>query len=94
MSVGIIGQGFVGKALKAGFEKYYTTNTFDLNGNCNCKTLHELVNNSDIVFICVPTPMKKDGGCDISIVEGVVRDINETVNCNQDGKIVVIKSTN
>ena len=36
--VGIVGQGFVGKALKAGFEKYYTTNTYDLNGNCNCES--------------------------------------------------------
>ena len=27
---------------------------------------------NDIIFICVPTPMKKDGSCDTSIVEGVV----------------------
>jgi len=83
----------VGTAVKTVFEKHYKTNTFDLNGNCSCKTLHELVNNSDVVFVCVPTPMKKDGGCDTSIVESVVNDINETVNSNQDGKIVAIKST-
>ena len=35
--VGIIGQGFVGKALKFGFEKYYTTNTFDIKEYCNCE---------------------------------------------------------
>ena len=93
MGVGIIGQGFVGKALKAGFEKYYKTNTFDLNGKCNCKNIEDLVDKSDIIFVCVPTPMKKDGSCDTSIVENVVKDINETVNCNQDGKIVAIKST-
>ena len=93
MKIGIVGQGYVGTAVKEVFGKHYETNTFDLNGNCSCKTLHELVNNSDVVFVCVPTPMKKDGSCDTSIVESVVRDINETVNSNQDGKIVAIKST-
>ena len=91
--IGIVGQGYVGTAVREVFSKYYETNTFDLNGNCTCKTLHELVDISDIIFVCVPTPMKKDGSCDISIVESVVKDINETVNCNQDGKIVAIKST-
>ena len=93
MKIGIVGQGYVGTAVKEVFSKHYETNTFDLNGDCTCKTLHELVNTSDIIFVCVPTPMKKDGSCDTSIVEGVVKDINETVNCNQDGKIVAIKST-
>jgi len=92
-NIGIVGQGYVGTAVKSVFEKHYKVNTFDLNGNCSCKTLHELVNNSDVIFVCVPTPMKKDGSCDTSIVENVVKDINETVNCNQDGKIVAIKST-
>jgi len=93
MRIGIVGQGYVGTAVKEVFSKHYETNTFDLNGDCTCKTLHELVNTSDIIFVCVPTPMKKDGSCDTSIVENVVKDINETVNCNQDGKIVAIKST-
>ena len=93
MKIGIVGQGYVGTAVKEVFSKHYETNTFDLNGKCNCNSIHELVNNSDIIFVCVPTPMKKDGSCDTSIVESVVKDINETVNCNQDGKIVAIKST-
>jgi len=29
----------------------------------------------DIVFVCVPTPMKRDGECDTSIVEQVVDEI-------------------
>ena len=93
IKIGIVGQGYVGTAVKQVFNKHYSTKTFDINGMCTCKTLHELVDISDIIFVCVPTPMKKDGSCDTSIVEGVVKDINETVNCNQDGKIVAIKST-
>ena len=51
MRIGIVGQGYVGTAVKTVFEKHYKTNTFDLNGNCSCKTLHELVNNSDVVLL-------------------------------------------
>ena len=92
--VGIVGQGFVGKALKAGFEKYYTTNTYDLNGSCSCETIDELIDNSNIIFVCVPTPMKKDGSCDTSIVEGVVTDIDKlVVYRNVSDRVVVIKST-
>ena len=93
MKIGIVGQGDVGTAVREVFSKHYKTNTFDLNGDCTCKSMDELIDNSDIIFVCVPTPMKKDGSCDTSIVESVVKDINETVNCNQDGKIVAIKST-
>ena len=83
MKVGIVGQGFVGKALKSGFEKHYKTNTFDLNGKCSCESLDKLIDKSNIIFICVPTPMKKDGSCDTSIVEGVVKDINNVCNVRQ-----------
>ena len=59
-TIGIVGQGYVGTAVKTVFEKYYETNTFDLNGKCNCRDMEELVDNSDIIFVCVPTPMKKN----------------------------------
>ena len=73
MKIGVVGQGYVGTAVRTVFEKHYETNTFDLNGDCNCETIGELIDNSDIIFVCVPTPMKKDGSCDTSIVEGVVK---------------------
>ena len=91
MRIGIVGQGYVGTAVKTIFEKHYDTNTFDLNGECNCKNLDELVSGSDIIFICLPTPMKKNGSCDISIVQGTVEKINKISDLNN--KIVAIKST-
>ena len=95
MKIGIVGQGYVGSAVKEVFSKHYETNTFDLNGDCTCTDIEDLVAASDIIFVCVPTPMKKDGSCDTSIVESVVKDIDETVQCftNKDHKIVAIKST-
>ena len=90
MKIGIVGQGYVGTAVKTVFEKHYKVNTFDLNGKCNCIDMEDLVDKSDIIFVCVPTPMKKDGSCDISIVESVIDEIEDV---DISGKIVAIKST-
>ena len=90
MKIGIVGQGYVGSAVKEVFSKHYETNTFDLNGNCTCTNIEDLVDKSDIIFVCVPTPMKKDGSCDTSIVEGVIDEIEDV---DISGKIVAIKST-
>tara|TARA_A100001391_G_scaffold204459_1_gene200253 strand:- start:415 stop:1248 length:834 start_codon:yes stop_codon:yes gene_type:complete len=90
MNIGIVGQGYVGTAVREVFSKHYKTNTFDLNGNCTCTNIEELVDKSDIIFVCVPTPMKKDGSCDTSIVESVVDEIEDV---DITDKIVAIKST-
>ena len=90
MKIGIIGQGFVGTAVREGLKDYHTINTFDLVKECNCDSISDLVNKSTYIFVCVPTPMKIDGSCDTSIVENVVEEIN-TVSMTD--KIVIIKST-
>ena len=90
MKIGIVGQGYVGTAVKEVFSKHYETNTFDLNGDCTCTDIEDLVDKSDIIFVCVPTPMKKDGSCDTSIVESVVDEIEDA---DISDKIVAIKST-
>ena len=90
MRIGIVGQGYVGTAVKEVFSKHYETNTFDLNGDCTCTDIEDLVDKSDIIFVCVPTPMKKDGSCDTSIVESVVDEIDDV---DITDKIVAIKST-
>ena len=58
MKIGIVGQGYVGTAVKTVFENHYETNTYDLNGKCSCESMDELIDKSDIIFVCVPTPMK------------------------------------
>ena len=94
MRIGIVGQGYVGTAVKEVFSKHYETNTYDLNGKCSCESLDELIDNSDVIFVCVPTPMKKDGSCDTSIVEGVVGDLNALALTRQcSDRIIAIKST-
>lgn len=50
----------------------------------------EGVENSDVIFIAVPTPPQQDGSVDLSFMEGVARDIAATMTSY---KIVVDKST-
>lgn len=89
-TIGIVGQGFVGSSINSFFSKTnLNVNTFDLNGNCNCKNLEQLVSNSELIFICLPTPMLNNGECDLSIVKNVIKDITKI---NKD-RIIVIKST-
>ena len=95
MRIGIVGQGYVGTAVKEVFSKHYDVETYDLDKDkCSVDYLEDIVELSNIIFICVPTPMKKDGSCDTSIVEAVVKDINDmVVSRNVSGRIVAIKST-
>jgi UDPglucose 6-dehydrogenase len=45
------------------------------------------------IFVCVPTPMRKDGSCDTSIVESVVMEVDAAVKEMGLLRVVVIKST-
>ena len=94
MKIGILGQGFVGTAVREGLQNYHKVNTFDLVKESTCKSLTELVEKSKVIFVCVPTPMNKDGSCNTSIVENVVKGIDEVVSYKKLKNIViVIKST-
>ncbi len=92
MKIGIVGQGYVGTAVKTVFEKHYDIETYDINIDLSStKSTAELAQNTDLIFVCVPTPMNKDGSCNIFTVEKVIAQINDTDNSRC--KIVAIKST-
>jgi UDPglucose 6-dehydrogenase len=95
MKIGIVGQGYVGTAVKTVFEKHYDVHTYDIKEKCTETDMNGLVQVSDIIFVCVPTPMNKDGSCNLDIVKSVVREIDEISYDDyvDDGKIVAIKST-
>ena len=89
--IGVVGQGYVGTAIKLGFQDHYdvlTYDKFDLGKSTHSK-ISDLVAEAKVIFVCVPTPMRKDGTCYTGIVEEVIREINETATDH----IVVIKST-
>ena len=93
--LGIIGQGFVGSAVREGMKNHYDLITYDKDPEKrNVKTIYELVEQVNITFLCVPTPMKKTGECDLYIVRGVLQEINGIVrSLGREDFIVIIKST-
>ncbi len=90
-NIGIIGQGFVGTAIKEGMQHALTVDTYDKYKSelSTCNSVKELCKKTKIIFVCLPTPMKTDGSCDLSIVESTVEEINKHSNFH----IAVIKST-
>ena len=66
MKIGIIGYGHVGKAMH---ELFTNAIIYDNYKNIGSK---QQINECDVAFVCVPTPMTIDGACDTSIVEEVV----------------------
>ena len=54
MKIGIVGQGYVGTAVRTIFQKYYDVSTYDVNSELSTyDTLQELVTKSDVIFVCV-----------------------------------------
>ena len=93
-TIGIVGLGYVGTAIKSGFEKHYEIETYDkFSTSKSTVNLHDLVLLCDVIFVCVPTPMNKDGSCHTNIVEEVILEINEISISSESKPIVVIKST-
>ena len=90
-NIGIIGQGFVGTATYEGLKEHFSVYTYDkfLKEKSNCDSMRHVCEYAKIVFVCLPTPMRKDGSCDLSILEPVLLKINSYGLEN----IVVIKST-
>jgi UDPglucose 6-dehydrogenase len=89
-TVGIVGKGFVGGAMYENFKDAFNVLVWDKDeSKRTVDTFDQFVNTSDIIFICVPTPMKESGECDTSIVESVVSEIS-TIDRR---KYVMIKST-
>jgi len=89
IKIGIVGQGFVGTAVKEGLKDYFNIETFDIIKDSSCDSLYELSNLSDVVFVCLPTPMESNGDCHLDIVENALLGLNTIEKC----KTIVVKST-
>src|SRR3989344_6964400 len=82
-SIGIIGGGVVGQAVKSFYDGTTSVKVYDKFKTMN--TWEETVA-QDVIYICVPTPY--DNGFDLSVVDEVLQKLSL-----EQGKIVVIKST-
>ncbi len=87
MNIGIVGLGVVGSAIRHGFTKLgHDVKVHDI----NIDTELHAIGDTEIVFVCVPTPQLESGRADTEIVKEVVRDI---VDKTEYTGIVAIKST-
>jgi len=89
-TIGVVGAGYVGKAVIGLFEDDYEVLIYDpyfeggFNGHRFVSNLSEL-DNVDLLVICVPTQMNEDGSCDTSLVEDSIK--------GTAVKLILIKST-
>ena len=91
--IGIVGQGFVGNAVYQKFKNYYDVLTNDLDDTKSTSTIENMVPLCTTIFICLPTPMKSDGKCDVSILEKVLSKIDLLADNYETQRTIVIKST-
>jgi UDPglucose 6-dehydrogenase len=103
--IAVVGQGFVGGSLttvfaERGFYVYVCDKTGKQatgaqQGFSELSSLVEFVECIDtftgVFFVGLPTPMREDGSCDVSIVEGVLDELSKLPG--EKDRIAVIKST-
>ena len=83
--LGVIGHGYVGESQSFAFSPSFDVRVYDKDSLKSTHSLNEVLD-SDFIFVCVPTPMKKDGSQDLSFVENFFKTAKE-------GPIYIIKST-
>ena len=91
-TVGIIGNGFVGNAVYQNVRDKVETKIYDVDKNRSLNTFEEVLQ-QEYVFVCVPTPMKADGSCDLSILEKLFEDISKIEMELFEERTFIIKST-
>jgi UDPglucose 6-dehydrogenase len=89
MNIGIVGHGFVGKALDYGFKD---THNILVNDKFHKEStdLKVVLEESDVIFFCLPTPFDEETmHIDLDIYDRVIKEASELIS----GKLFCIKST-
>tara|TARA_R110002020_G_scaffold70270_1_gene182460 strand:+ start:361 stop:1248 length:888 start_codon:yes stop_codon:yes gene_type:complete len=96
-NIGIVGNGFVGSAVAYGFSPQcgYDANVriYDKQQEKANSSLAETVNESDFIFLSVPTPSNQDGSIHLGIIETALAEISEAKNDSGTENVVLIRST-
>jgi len=92
--IGIIGRGFVGSAVEFGFSAQTgcdaVVRVYDKNPKLSLNSLEETINQSDFIFLSVPTPSNVDGSINLDTLHEVLSSISEI---NNSENIILIRST-
>lgn len=88
--IGLIGRGFVGNAIYENLKSHYDFVIYDTDPErTTCFSVKEVCEQTSLIYVVLPTPMKKTGECDLSIVENTIKEISENYRDN----VVILKST-
>lgn len=91
-TIGICGFGTVGQAIAHGFGLTTDIKIYDIDPVISENTLQKVCDDSDFIFICLPTPVNAETGkSDYSTVEETIKKCREHVKNTH--KILIIKST-
>tara|TARA_R100000808_G_scaffold23919_3_gene53848 strand:+ start:12452 stop:13321 length:870 start_codon:yes stop_codon:yes gene_type:complete len=96
INIGIIGFGFVGSSVAYGFSPQTgfdqaKLRIFDKNPAKSTHSLDEVLDESDFIFLSVPTPSNVDGSINLSILESVLGEVD--AHGTKDGSVVLVRST-
>jgi len=93
--IGIIGKGFVGSAVEFGFSAQTGCDaelrTYDIDPTKSTHALKETVNESEVIFLSVPTPSNPDGSMHLDILVIALKDISSVHNGRDN--VILIRST-
>ena len=92
--IGVVGNGFVGGAVKFGFSPQVgcdaEVRVHDKNPIKSTHTLEDTVNKSDFIFLSVPTPANEDGSINLDILTDALSDIDKI---SEKDNYILIRST-
>ena len=90
MNIGLIGHGFVGGAVYENLKNDYNFLIYDRKPDkANCESVKQVVENAEVIFVALPTPMYSNGKCDLTIIFEAMAEIYQHYNNN----IIILKST-
>jgi len=94
-NIGIIGKGFVGSAVAGGFSAASGFDSeiriYDIDPKKSINSLEETVNQSDFLFISVPTPDNQDGSIDLFFLDECLDSINRIDGSSNP--VILVRST-
>jgi len=95
MRIGVVGNGFVGSSVAFGFSPQCGCDAevkiYDKDKSKSLNSLEEVVNESDFIFVSVPTPSNKDGSINLDVVYNIFDEMDK-INYRKDN-IFLLRST-
>jgi len=85
--IGIVGNGFVGNAIYQNIKDKFDTRVYDKVDSRRLDEMNEILD-CDYIFVCLPTPMKENAECDLSIIKEFFYSIPQ-----DSQSIFIVKST-